>query len=163
MRYTETFCTIFAVFLKILNYFQIKRLLLFKKKVVLKSSDSGLAEWGLNRLTTLQITVVNSKQNTNSNKPPEGPEKWAKIGTFWRRNEPWNEAATLGEFPVFKALAWGQAAVTWWCRKTKPTKSHSLSGLKPKYRVWVSHHHRNVREEISERGVSEKRSSRIFV
>ena len=127
-----------------------------------KSSDSGMAEWGLNRLTSLQITTVNSEQNTNNNllKVLESEQS---AGRFWRRTETWNEASALDGFPAFEAFAWGQAAVKSGCRESKLTKTQAFWAETPKYRVLVSHSHRNLRDEISERRASEKGSSRFSV
>lgn len=57
-----------------------------KKKVVWKSSDSGMAEWGLNTRTTLQITTINWTKHKQQ--PPEGSGKWTKCWQIWEKN--WN-------------------------------------------------------------------------
>lgn len=63
-RYTETFCTTFTIFLKTEIISKLKEY--FKKKLVLEGTTSCMAEWGINRLTTLEIITINSEQNTGN-------------------------------------------------------------------------------------------------
>lgn len=72
---------------------------------MLTSSVPGMTEWGLNRLTTLQITTVYSEQNIDNNhlKVLKSEQNLADFGEELKLGRRHQQG--LGEFPVFKALA----------------------------------------------------------
>lgn len=130
----------------------------------MKSSGPGMAEWGLNRLTTLQITTVNSEQNTNNNhhhlKVLQSEHKLADFGEelkLGRRHQHGVSFLCLRHWPEGRLQSYYGAG------QLNQQKPPVFLAKQPENRIWVSHSYKKVREEISKRRVSKEGNPRFGI